>query len=417
MNKIIKGFFGSFSQYFDLPKQIYILALQRFVNSVGGFVYPFLAMFLSTRLGLDTAQIGFIMLISAVAGIPGTLISGYLVDHFNRKIILIIPSAITAIIFIICGFLGNSILIPHLIILSSFFRSFSGPASGAMTTDLTTPTNRKQSFSFLYLSMNLGLAVGFTLAGKLFENYTDWLFFGDGITTLLSLSLVLIFIKDTKPNQKEIDKINASSRTEEMEEKGHIISALIKRPFLLAFVVITTIIGFVYQQHGFIMPLHLEELFPKLGASYFGNIMTVNTLIVIFFTPILMQLTKKFKPLFNIAIASIAYIIGFGMLSFSNDIYWFVLSAFIWTTGEIIATVNTGVYISNHSPINQRGGFSSIIHLIQHIGRSMAPYIMGLYLLDHSKSQGWLLTAVIACFAFISIVLLNSYENKRKIKS
>lgn len=412
--------FDAFKQYEGLPKEIYILSIQRFINSVGGFVFPFLVMFLSKRLGLEKDVIGMFMLIASAVGIPGSIISGYLVDRYNRKVILLISRTISALIFIICGFLGNSIMIPYLLIVSSFVGSFSGPASGAMTADLTTPENRRQSFSLLYLGMNLGLAFGFMLAGYLFENYTQWLFWGDGITSLLSLLLVVFFITDTRPTEVEIEKINDSDRTGEKEEKGNIFIAMVKRPFLMGFVIIVSIIGFVYHQHGFIMPFHLEELFPEQGAEYFGKIMTVNTLIVIFFTPIIMHHIKKYKPIINVAVATVTYIIGFGMLGFSNALWLFYISVFIWTTGEIIATVNTGVYISNHSPVNHRGRFNSIIGIIQHSGGSAAPFFMGMFLVGHSNAEGWLLTAFIGMIALIllmSLYLAEEHSKKKRSKS
>lgn len=410
------GILHAFKQYQGLPREIYILSIQRFVNSVGGFVYPFLAMFLSTKLGLEKDVIGSFMLASSLLAVLGSIISGYLVDRFSRKAILVTSGAISALIFIVCGFLGDSIIIPYLLIGSSFILSFSFPASGAMLSDLTNPENRKQSFSLLYLGMNLGLAFGFMLAGYLFNNYTQWLFWGDGLTTLLSLLLVVFLVKDTKPTEVEIKEINESNRVGEKEEKGSVFAAMIKRPFLMGFVLISSLIGFVYHQHGFIMPFHLEELFPRQGALFFGRIMTVNTVIVIIFTPIIMQLTKRFKPIINVAVATFTYIIGFGMMGYSKELWLFYVSVFIWTTGEIIATVNTGVYISNHSPVNHRGRFNSIIGTIQHVGRSVAPFFMGRYLVGHSNSEGWVLTGYIGVIALFLLIVLYKSEQRYKRK-
>ncbi|WP_304944307.1 MDR family MFS transporter [Vallitalea guaymasensis] len=402
----------SFKQYSGLPKEIYILAIQRFVNSLGGFVYAFLTLFLSKRLGLQENVIGTFMLICSLVGIPGSLISGHLVDKCNRKTILLVSRTLSAFIFIICGFLGNSITVVYLLIISSFISSFSGPASGAMTADLTTPENRKQSFSLLYLGMNVGLAFGFTIAGYLFENYTKWIFWGDGITSLLSLLLVVFYIKDTRPTKAQIKEINESDREGEKEEKGSVVTALVRRPFLLGFVIISSVIGFVYNQHGFIMPLHLEELFPDMGAKYFGNVMAINTIIVVVFTPIIMYCTRRIKPVVNVAIATLTYIVGFGMMGLINELWVFFVAVFIWTTGEIIATTNTGVYISNHSPVNHRGRFNSIIGMIQAAGRSFAPFFMGMFLVSHSNSQGWILTGFVAIIAFIMLYILFTTEKR-----
>ncbi|WP_170311546.1 MDR family MFS transporter [Vallitalea okinawensis] len=413
----MKTILSSFNHYRGLPKEIYILTIQRFINSVGGFVHPLLVMFLTKRIGLDTEVAGFFMLIATFASLPGSIISGFLVDRYSRKRILLSSRAISATIFMICGFLGNSIWVAYLIILSNFFWSFSKPATSAMTADLTTPQNRKQSYSLLYLGMNLGLAFGFMLAGYLFENYTRWLFWGDGITSYLSLLLVIFFIKDTKPSQDDIQEINASYRQSEKEEKGNSFRALCNRPYVVAFIIINAMIWFVYQQHSFIMPLHLEELSPEKGSLLFGHIMTINTIIVLIFTPILLQLTSRNKPIVNIGISVIAYIIGFGMLAFSSTLWPFFISVIIWTSGEIIGMVNTGVYVSNHTPVNHRGRFIAFKDVLQSGGRSLGPWIMGSYLTGRHYSQGWALTALVGLVILGLVIILFKSEETEMQKS
>jgi len=283
---MFKVLIGSFRQYKGLPREVYIIAFQRFVTSLGGFVYPFLTLFLSKRIGLADDQIGSLMLLSAIVGLPGSLIAGHFIDRMNRKTILIASRLAGAFLFLICGFMEPTIYIFYIVVAANFVSSFSFPASGAMMSDITEPTNRKQSFSLLYLAMNVGLAVSFTFAGFLFENYWRWLFIGDGLTSIISLLPLILFVKDTKPSKKEVAQVDKDqSRTGEKSVKGNVLYALMKRPFLLWFVVINTAIGFVYRQHGFLIPLHLEELFGE-GPKLFSGIMQMNTILVIVFTPI-----------------------------------------------------------------------------------------------------------------------------------
>ncbi|WP_105615055.1 hypothetical protein [Vallitalea okinawensis] len=77
--------FGAFKQYQGLPKEIYILSIQRFINSVGGFVFPFLAMFLSKRLGFEKNVIGVFMLSASLVGILVLLLILYLVEERTKK--------------------------------------------------------------------------------------------------------------------------------------------------------------------------------------------------------------------------------------------------------------------------------------------------------------------------------------------
>jgi len=407
---------NSFKQYQGLPRSVYMIAFQRFITSLGGFVYPFLTLFMTQKLGLSDGEAGFWLLISAVVGMPGSLISGALIDRMNRKGILVITRTIFAVIILICGLLPPGMIIIYMVIVANFISSFAHPASSAMMSDLTEPSNRKQSFSLLYLAMNMGLAFSFLMAGYLFNHQWRLLFIGDGITTLLGLIPFVLFVGESKPTEEEVKVIDASNRDGEKTVDGSVFLALIRRPFLFWFVVINTFVGFVYHQHGFLMPLHLSELFANDGPIFFGHIMSVNTVLVILFTPIIMTITKNMPPIINVTIASVAYVFGFGMMAFTTSLPWFYLAAVIWTAGEIIATVNTGVYISNHSPVNHRGRFSSIIGLIQFSGRSGAPAIMGLYLMRHTRAEAWLLVGGIALICAIAFYLLYRIEKYLKVK-
>lgn len=48
-----------FKVYRGLPTAVYAIFLARIVNSLGSFVYPFLTLFLTTKLGMSEAEPGF----------------------------------------------------------------------------------------------------------------------------------------------------------------------------------------------------------------------------------------------------------------------------------------------------------------------------------------------------------------------
>ncbi len=407
-----KLFIEPFTQYRGLPRSVYIIAIQRFVNALGNFVFPFLTMFMTQKMGLDSNIAGFWVLISSFSSFCGTTLCGVVVDRVSRKKIILIVNILAASIIFFCGFLEPGMHIVYLIILTNFIRGFSNPASSAMLSDITTPENRKESFSLLYLALNAGLAISFTFAGSLFNDYYQLLFFGDALTSFLSLIPFVLFVPDSKPTMKDIEIIENSDRLQEKYVEGNVFKALFQRPFLVAFVLINAVIGFMYSQHGFLMPQQLSYIFgEENGPTYFGWIMSVNTTIVIFFMPLILTLTKHYKPLVNVFIATICYIIGFGMMAFIDTLPLFFVSVTIWTLGEIIQSVNTGVYISNHSPVNHRGKFSAIIESIRFSGNSAAPAVMGVYLMSHNYSEGWILTGAIGIICAIAVIMLYIAEN------
>ncbi len=406
-----------FTQFKGLPRSIYILSLQRFVTSLGNFVFPFLTMFMVQKLGLDKDVAAFWVVISQVAKLMGNTVGGSIADKLSRKKVIISISLANIIIFTVCGIIGTSMMVVYLLILTSFLGGISNPANSAMISDITVPENRKESFSLLYLSMNAGLAVSFTLAGYLFHNYYRWLFFGDALTTLLSLIPFILFVPESKPTKEDIEKIESSDREHEKFVEGSVFSALLKRPFLVAFILINTVVGFVYSQHGFVMPLHLTELFGDVnGPKYFGLVMSLNTIVVIFLMPITLSLTKKFRPVVNVFFATLLYTVGFGMMAFIDTMPMFFVAVFIWTIGEILSSMNTGVYISNHSPVNHRGKFSAIIDLVRFFGQAAAPAFMGTFLMTHSYSQAWIFTGFVGLFCAFSLFILYLAENNSKRK-
>lgn len=413
MLQLKKNFTEPFTQYKGLPKEVYVMAFQRFVTSLGNFVYPFLTMLMTQKLGMSTAETGFWVLMSSVMGLFGSLICGVLIDKLQRKNILVVSRILSAAALMFCGFIEPSMLIVYIIVAQSFVNSFTGSASNAIMSDITEPKNRKQCFSLMYLCMNAAGAISYTLAGYLFNHYWRFLFIGDALTSFLSIIPFVIFVAESKPTKEQIRILEESDRDDEKEVKGNVFRALLNRPYLLTFVIINSAIWFVYSQSGFLMPLHLVNIFGDAnGTQIFGVLMSINTMVVVIFTPFILSATKNMKPITNVFLAAIFYVIGFGMMAFIDTLPLFILSVIIWTFGEILQTVNTGVYISNHSPVNQRGRFASIINLINFVGKATAPSLMGMYLMTHTSSSGWVLVAFIAFISSVLLFTLNIVEMK-----
>jgi len=356
-------------------------------------------------------------MISAIVGIPGSFIGGFLADRLGRKKVMIFFQSLAALGFASCAFLGFSMMVPWMLILSSFFGSASQPANSAMVADLTNEENRKRAFSLLYLGINVGFSVGPLIAGFLYNNYIKWIFLGDAITTLLSLLLVMIYVEESKPSEdKMIESKNTDS--DERAEEGSLLKVLIRRPGLLAFTFIFTLYGFVYVQHSYSIPLQLSKLFGEEKAgSMFGIIMASNGIIVLLFTTIVTSLTVKIKPVINIAISGVLFGLGFGATYFANNYIYIWGLTFLWTIGEILETTNAGVYIANHTPMSHRGRFNSILPIIMGSGFAVGPYLTGGYIERFGVKMVWPATFIIAILASLGMYGLYLGEKKKDIKN
>jgi len=405
---------GFITEYMGLDRSIYVLFAARIVNRMGDFVQLFLVFYLTTRLGFDEAAAGrFIMLTGVMNGF-GILLGGYLSDRINRKVVLVFCQVVLAVSYLICGFLPISMAVPWLIFVSSSFRGATWPVTNAMVTDLTEGLERKRAFSLLYLGTNIGVAVGPIIAGLLFTNHLNWIFWGDAATTLFAASAVLFLVPDTKPTKEKI-KENLASRVDgERAEEGGFLSVFFKRPALITYLLIASLISFVYSQHQFSLPLQINELFSTNGPKTFGYIMTSNAIIVLLFTAPLTYITKRAKPITNMAIAGFLYFLGFGMILFIQSLGMFIISTCIWTFGEILMVTNSNVYVASHTPITHRGRFNGLITWVHGIGFALSPWISGWIIEVNGVSAIWpVVSAVAAVGAVLYWIMSVSQKNRQ----
>ena len=402
---------GLFGVYRGLPKPLYTLFIATVVNSVGIFVFPFMTLYLTGRLGMSQSAAGNFMFIISILYIPGNYIGGKIADKFGRKKLMVIAQLISAALYIPCGFAVFSKYVPFLILASVFFDGITDPARSAMMTDLTTPENRRAAFSMTYLGHNLGFAVGSLIAGFLFEHASSWLFWGNALAVFAATAIVGARVPETKPTQEQIDATLGSGSTEEAH-KGTLVQALMSRPFLIVFTMITTWYGFVYAQHRFALPLQTKAFFGVSGAAIFGTCMTLNAVLVIFLSTPTMAITKKWKPINAVALAGIFYALGFGMIGFSNNIVLLYASTILWTLGEIVNATNEGAYAANHTPISHRGRFQAVLPFISGIGWTISAPVIGGLIDARGLGAVWPLIGAVAAVAAGLLWALGRIEDR-----
>jgi len=394
--------------YRGLNKNIYIIFIAQVINSMGAFVAPFLTMFLTQKLGLPASEAGSYVTIAAIANVPGMFAGAKLADKFGRKKLYITSTVLMALMLIPPAFLGESKVVIYFLIAMSFFNGAVNPSFTAMISDLTSGKERKKAYSLQYLGWNTGYAVGPMIAGFLFNNYLPLLFLGDAATALIAITLVAIYVPETKDLAEEIP----DEELPEMErsEKGSLFRVLLKRPSIIVFGFIMFFYRIVYAQGSFALPIQLNEIFGTRGPSIYGMNMSFNAFTVVIFTIFVTGLTLKFKPIFNIIIGGILFAVGFGMISFVNSFPLLLVSTFIWTIGEILEATNINVYIAAHAPVSHRARFNSIFMFISGAGYALAPKLGGIFIDYFSVRDIWSTSFFIMLGAIFALIIFHNYK-------
>ncbi len=404
--------FRLFDTYKGLPKNMYIMFGTTVINRFGDFVVPFLTMYLTIKIGLSVEKAGFIVMVCSLLGIPSSLIGGKLADEWGRKRTYLVAQAGTALSLLPCAFLKDPELLVAFLLISTFFRGAVRPSMNAIITDILPPDQRQAGFSLQYLGINIGVALGPIVAGYLFNNFLPLLFIGDALTSFIALFLIWRNIKEVKS-----DELKKTAYTEqEQEEKGNILTALLKRPIIALFMIVYIIYSFIYTQHRFALPLTADDVFGSSGASKFGVLMSINAFTVLFCTVGVTALTNRFRPLINMGIAGLFYAVGFGMLGFIHSYPLFIVSTIIWTLGEILMVTNFGVYLADNSPSNFRARFNAIGSLSSSIGGALGTYIAGAFIEKLGLNYIWTLIFLLSLFGAVGMYGLYISGQRKKVQ-
>ena len=421
MNKLKNYINKLLEPYKGLQKEIYILAISRFVNALGALIFPFMTLILREKIGLDELETGFYTAMAGLLFIPAGLLGGKIADFFGRKRTIIIFELIGMMTYIVCLFIEPSMLMVYVFMLTAFSFGVAGPAHDAMIADFSSDKEREGAFSLMYLGFNLGFAFSMILAGLLFANHLKLMFLIDVVTAVLALIMIGFFVKDhyIKKEDGNIENNNIETKDNELEKhhSGSIIKVLLERPALIEFAFLMFIYRLVYSQWSFLMPMYTVELYgQQSGGALYGSLGTINALVVVFLTAFITKLFFKVTSINRIVIAGLFLSIGFGILGIGGSPIMFYLSVFIFTIGEIIEAISTMPYIMNHTPESHRGRMSAVIMTVMGVGFSTGPILLGLILKYSNYSTSWFVTGGLGLLGVIGMMNLSRKE-KNNMKS
>ncbi|MBO5666628.1 MAG: MFS transporter [Firmicutes bacterium] len=407
---------GALSQFRGLPKQVYYLSVIRVIMALGSLVFPFLSLMMTSYLGFNEFQSGCVMIFVSAGNIIGSFGGGKLGDMYGRKTVFVTASVVAIFMAFMAGFLAPSIYMLPCILLSYFASSLVMPVVAAMITDNSDETNRAECFSILFLTQNIGYAIGPSVGGMLYYSHMKWIFYGEAIMYSIAIIIAIFMIRDVYdiPTKEERLALKLANQQNQKVAGGeNTFALLLKMPILLGFILILALLTACYQEIGFVLPMQFEDMIgAELGSKYAGYIWTANGLTIVFATPLIISLSKRRNQLKNVMVASALYAVGFGLNGYIDWPFGILLVAVIWSAGEILISTGAGVFIASYSPETHRARFQSLYEVARGLGRGIGPTICGWYLLTHNYRQMWTMVALVCIVMMGGVYLLYRAQQK-----
>jgi DHA1 family multidrug resistance protein B-like MFS transporter len=351
----------------DFHINIKIRIVETFLSRlVGGMIFPFMAIYLATHFSAKLT--GILLLFNVIIGASVNFLGGYYADKFGRKKIMAFAEILRFLAFSTMA-LANSpwfdapLLTFFMMTINSICWGLAGPANQAMLIDVSTPDQRKLMYSVTYWATNFSIAVGGIIGGFFFKTHLFELFVATASAAFLVALLVVFFIKEsfTPTNSGEKTSFSPiailSSYKTVIQDKLFVLFILAN---LLLFTLEMHLTNYIGIRLTGEMPSQSIFGWEIDGVKMLGILRTENTLLVVLTSLLAIRMISKFKDGPVLLLGCSMFVIGYTVISYSNNIWVLIVFMVLATLGEVTRVPVQHAYLASIPPDDARSSYMAL---------------------------------------------------------
>ena len=332
-----------------LPRAFWFLWVGTIINRLGGFVLPFLTLYLTTERGFSVGQAALMVSLFGAGSFTAALVGGELTDRLGRRPVVLASLFIAPVVTVSLGLVRPVAWIAVGTALLGFFVDLYRPAVSAAIADLVPPEGRPRAYGYLYWAINLGAAVAPVIAGLMAQRAYLLLFIGDAVTTFVFGLIVMAGVPETQPAQA------AQSRRESIRMR---LDVLRREPLLLAFTALALLFGTVYMQAHVTLPVEMQS--HGLTPADYGLAVAVNGALIVVLGLPASHSAARWPRFPALAAAGVLLGVGFGLNAVAATLPAYALAVVIWTLGEILGATVAPSVVADLAPVAYRGLYQGV---------------------------------------------------------
>lgn len=384
------------------PKNLWILALGMLINVTGSsFLWPLNSIYMTQHLGQTLSTAGIVLMLHAGSGIFGNLLGGNLYDKIGgKKTISIGVFLASATVFGLAIFDSWFMYIALMIILG-FSNGIVFPAIYAMAGGVW-PEGGRKSFNVIYVTQNVGVAVGTAIGGLVAQFSFTLVFLVNGLSYLFFLSIIYFGISErvaTLPRAHTKDEIgNRNQHVSQLQKKRSLQAVLSLGVLSTGFMLVW--ISYVQWQTS--ISVYMQDLGFSLPA--YSLLWTINGVLIIIAQPISSFLTDRIMPNIRtqLILGSSIFVVSMLVVS-QTDLYTgFVVAMIIMTIGEIFIWPAVPTAANALAPEGRGGFFQGVVGSAATAGRMLGPFIGGVVAEAASMEVVFYVMAALCALSIIS---------------
>jgi MFS family permease len=356
-----------------LPKSLWVLGAVTLINRAGTMILPFLVLYLTRVRGVPTARAGLVLAAYGIGALVVAPIAGRLADRIGAERVMELSLVLGGLLAIALPYVGGFWPFCAAVLLWAMVAESFRPANLAAASGAVGPEDRRAAFSLLRLAVNLGMSVGPAAAGFLVEISFGWLFWIDGVSSILA-GLV------RAANWRAARRISAAQGAAPPPALGG-LAPWRNAAFVTFLLALLPVVMVFFQING----AFALDLVRNVGLreSTYGLLFTLNTLIIILLEVPLNLRMAGWAHHTSLALGAFLIGAGFGALAFARQPWGVAASVVVWTFGEMITLPAMSACAADLSPAGRRGEYMGLYQVAFAIAFLLGPWA-GTALLDRA---------------------------------
>ncbi len=386
----------------NLPKNLWLLFATTLINRSGTMVIPFLAIYLTQKVGVSPAKAGLVIACYGLGALFTSPFIGKVSDKVGALRIMKFSLLGSGVVLLMYSFFDDFIAIIVITLIWAVISEAFRPANLSLISEMVNPAQRRPAFALNRLAINLGMSIGPVIGGFLALVNFHFLFYVDGITSIIAGIFLIITSKKNFYEHKAKIKSLSENKIEIVKENFLQDSRLLY--FLLALLPVIL----VFFQHQAAMPVFLVQDLHFSAATY-GILFTINTVLIIFVEVPLNNSLTHWSDKKLLSIGALLCGIGFGSMAFAKDIYSIGLTIVVWTFAEMIVFPVSSAYMSEIAPKSRSGEYMGIYQTVFNLAYTLGPWLGTAVLQHFGSSTLWICTFI---FGVISSMMMLGLKPK-----
>jgi predicted MFS family arabinose efflux permease len=339
--------------YSGLPGRAWILFTVNLVNSSGSMVLFFLSLYLTRKLGFSPARAGAVLSLYGLGSLGGAYLGGWLADRIGSISVQKASLALCGVLLIALGQVSAVAVISPLIFFFALAAGALYPANATTMSRVCPPDLQVKGFALNRLANNLGVTIGPAVGGLLALRNYRLLFWADGLTSLAA-AVVLAILWKNPASAIQTPKVERAA-----VPPGR--SPWRDGPFLFL-MLIFLVWSAVFIQVFVTFPLYIRNVY-GLAENRIGQLLAVNTIMIVVLEMILMEKIKKYPLTRMINLSFIMLGAGLGLMPLGRGFAFAALTVAVWTFGEMLSMPLVSALIASRADDATRGRYMGVFSL------------------------------------------------------